>query len=522
MVLTRCFWLGAFIAALAHTAFAVPQAAVKAAALPIDGVFNVRLFGAKGDGVTDDTEAFSKAVNAAAPVGGCVRVPPVGANKGYVIKRSITLPAGVSLVGSMAGFSSNQVCYQTQVVGSRILARPAPDQYSEAQKKPLFMLEAGTTVKGLVIIYDQQPFPSDEEFNNRSSRYYYPSFDAARRSFIKDHVKPCGPTFYTQNANVVIEDIACDRYTDFYFQAEGGKCIANRIFLYGYGRGFVMGRCFDVNRILHVHGVPNVNYINPGKMGDKTYSWIYGIITSNPNNVGVQLAQADGYTLEDVTFFGIHTGIRIGGSKQYPLVNPVTGTTSYYDTDLQKGVGVWENQPYKGNGAWGDISALKVDQCMIGVHFIWPTQLSNRISNAWISTAIYDGVKFPSAASSKAGEVGRQGAFVIEPSCSVENNVGICPTVMANGVFIASYNDTPRFGPAAANAVDAAGRAFLFGGDMNVDISGLLMNDPYREDMLWARAETSHRLSFKIRGYTVTGNPQPDIALNQDLMKVNR
>ncbi|MHB1462129.1 MAG: glycosyl hydrolase family 28-related protein [Armatimonadota bacterium] len=519
MVLTKWFGIGLFTMVLASTAFAAPKAVVKPAALPIDGVFNVRLFGAKGDGVTDDTEAFRKALSAAAPIGGCVRVPPVSANKGYVLTNVLTIPPGVSLVGSLAGFSTNQVCYQTQVVGSRIFARPRIDQYAGKQKQPLFLLQAGVTVKGLVIMYDQQPFPSDEEFQDKNSKFYYPSFEAAQRGYIKDHVKPYGPTFYTESANVVIEDIACDRYNDFYFQVEGGKCIADRIYLNGYGRGFVMGRCFDVNRIMHVHGVPNVNYINPGKMGDKTYSWIFGIITTSPNNVGIQLAQADGYTLDDVTFFGIHTGIQIGVSKQYPLVDPVRMTTSYYDLEEGKGYGVWANAPYLGNGAWGDISALKVDQCVIGVHFVWPTHLSNRISNAWISTAVQDGVKFPTVASSKPGAVARQGAFVVEPTYGIKSNVGIRPTFMANGVFVASYNDSPRFGPAAANAADAGGRAFLIGGDINIDITGFLMNDPYREDMLWARSDTAQQVSFKIRGFTVTGNPQPDVMLTQETMK---
>ncbi len=56
--------------------------------------FDVRAFGAKGDGVTDDTAAFAAAVSAARPVGGTVYVP-VGT---YVLSQ-VTLPSYVKLVG---------------------------------------------------------------------------------------------------------------------------------------------------------------------------------------------------------------------------------------------------------------------------------------------------------------------------------------------------------------------------------------------------------------------------------------
>jgi len=59
-------------------------------------VFNVKAFGAKGDGVTDDTEAIQAAINAAGG-GGDVFVPYT--SSGYLCG-SLTLPAGVQIVFS--------------------------------------------------------------------------------------------------------------------------------------------------------------------------------------------------------------------------------------------------------------------------------------------------------------------------------------------------------------------------------------------------------------------------------------
>lgn len=59
------------------------------------GMFNVKFYGAKGDGTTDDATAIGLAITAASTLGGVVYFPPAT----YAIGSSLTLPPGVYLQG---------------------------------------------------------------------------------------------------------------------------------------------------------------------------------------------------------------------------------------------------------------------------------------------------------------------------------------------------------------------------------------------------------------------------------------
>ena len=471
-----------------------------------DGMVSVRDFGALGDGVADDTAAFQEALDAVAPTGGVVYVPPVGPGKGYVLTHTVTIPEGVALVGMPFGAGSNVRAVfnlpDSNIVGPKIFARPGADQYEGDRKAPLFRLMPGCTVRGFWILYDEQPMPSDEAFQDPDSPYYYASFEEARERFIEDHVKPYGPTFYGEGlVNVVLEDIVCDRAVDFIYVVTGGKCHFQRITSFGYRRAFVIEQALDVMHIHNYEWVPNTGPLSPGgpfeaHNGD-SFSWIYGIIASQPDNVGIQLGHVDGYSMSDITFFGIHTGIRFGYSDSYPLVNPVTGEPA---------------PPIRpGSGPWGDISGLKVDQCVIGCHFVWPTHLTNRIANALIFTGFDDGVVFPAAEGvGDLDDVARQGAFVVADSHTEANNASAVSTFMATNTIVASFEDTPRFAKASANASTANGRAILLDGDIFMELTGIQINPPYTADHVWAAGPEAQTVLIRMRGYHLAFRPQPD------------
>ncbi|MHB0998833.1 MAG: glycosyl hydrolase family 28-related protein [Armatimonadota bacterium] len=484
------------------------------------GMYSVIDYGAKGNGITDDTPAFQRALDAAQKTGGTVVVPPVASKKGYVLTRTVRIPHGVTLMGHPAGLSNStwpsSPNRDALLTGARILARPAPDQYNQPKKNPLFLLEGGCTVRGLWIIYDKQPFPTDQEFQDPKSRFYYKTFDDAKKSFIAKYVKPYGPTFYIPNhtVNAVVEDISCDRFYDFFFQARGGKSFVRRICLYGYKRAFVFGECLDVNRVSEVHCVPNVGTVAPGIMGpNQTYTWVYGIIASQDDNIGVQIGRSDGYILNDVFFFGVHTALRLGASVGYPIHDPVTNTDSYYDPAADKLSGFGNS--YIAQGPWGDIYNLAVEACAVGVHLVWPSPQTIKMVNTRISTGIDDGRDFPSiAGTGNIKDTGKQAMFVVEPTYSAKNNINLIPTVICTNAFLGSFTDDSRFGPPGANAEKSNGRVFLIDGDITMDITGFLVNYPYSREMLCARGKNADRVSVKIRGFIQTGNPSPDTELN--------
>lgn len=478
-------------------------------------VVSVRDYGAKGDSRTDDTAAFARAIASVSATGGVVHVPSVGPGKGYVLTRTLRIPAGVALLGSPAGFANNAWSAfplpEKFIVGSKILARPAPDQYAGPHRKPLFDLPGGSSVRGLYILYDRQPWPADEEFKDPRSPYHYATFAEARSRFVREHVKPCGPTFYVTGPNVVIEDIVCDRYYDFFVQARGARTYVDRISLYGYRHGFVFVECLDVNRLSRVHLVPNVGPACPGKaLPGKTYSWIYGIVVSHPDNVGVQVGRSDGYVFTDLMFFGVHTALRLGASPAFPVHDPVTGQNAFEEPGSRAVSGF--SAPYTAQGPWGSVTGLMADQCVVGIHLVWPTPLTNRMSNVTIHTALTDGSAFK-ARDAGAGVVGRQAAILVESTHVVANGIGIVPTLLLSNVSVGSFHDPERFAEAASDSRRAGGRVFLIDGDATIEVSNILINAPYDEAATVALGASATRASLRMRGLVRTGQPQKDYAL---------
>lgn len=87
-----------------------PVAGDRVAALEVDVIqrgFNVKRYGARGDGITDDTGAVREAINAAKAAGGGIVYFPSGV---YLI-RSVIVPSNIKIIGNGAKIKAKDVFY---------------------------------------------------------------------------------------------------------------------------------------------------------------------------------------------------------------------------------------------------------------------------------------------------------------------------------------------------------------------------------------------------------------------------
>jgi hypothetical protein len=135
--------------------FSVGAFAGEAVPSPVSDYFNVRSFGAAGDGQTDDTAAFQKALDAAAKAGGGVVYAPVG---NYFFAGNLNVPNAVTLAGVWQSVPAHNG------LRNRGLPKPTDDGTTflvtggaGSEDGPAFItLNTNSTLKGVVLYYPQQ------------------------------------------------------------------------------------------------------------------------------------------------------------------------------------------------------------------------------------------------------------------------------------------------------------------------------------------------------------------------------
>lgn len=178
---------------------------------------NVRAFGAKGNGKTDDTAAFQKAIDAVSKAGGGVLTVPLG---NYLIKTHLTLRENVQLEGIFKAPAA-----RAEMKGSTLLAVEDKGGFSGT---PFILMLTNSTLKGITIFYPEQS---------------------------QTIPKPYPWTVRGQGDNCSIIDCL---FTNPYAAVDFGTFPAGRHYINGlYAqslyRGIFVDKCFDVGRINNVH-----------------------------------------------------------------------------------------------------------------------------------------------------------------------------------------------------------------------------------------------------------------------------
>lgn len=125
------------------------------ASVPAQQIHDVRTFGANGDGVSDDTSAFQRALDSSSNAGGGTVYAPPGR---YLLRGTLMVPDGVTLRGSYSCVPSHS--------GLRDRGQPKPGDDGTAllvtagrgneDGSPFLTLNTNSSLAGLTIYYPEQ------------------------------------------------------------------------------------------------------------------------------------------------------------------------------------------------------------------------------------------------------------------------------------------------------------------------------------------------------------------------------
>jgi len=196
--------------------------------------YNVRDFGAVGDGQTDDTTAFEAAMKAASEAGGGLVAIPTG---NYLIAGHLDVPPHVTLEGVFRAPTA-----RTQNRGSTLLAVA---DAGDPDGQPFITLHANSTLHGLTVFYPNQT-PTDPPIA-------YPWA-----------VRGIGDNCSIVNVLLVNPYQAVDFGTH-----PAGRHYIKGLYAQALHRGIFVDQCYDIGRIEDVHLWPF--WVDGGPVRDFTY-----------------------------------------------------------------------------------------------------------------------------------------------------------------------------------------------------------------------------------------------------------
>ena len=202
---------------------------------PVQGsVYHVEDYGAIGDAIVDNTEAFQKALDAAAATGGIVKAP---AGK-YRFEGHLNVPPHVGLEGVWQAPSRGLLSHGTILL-------PTEGQ-GDANGTPFITLHVDSSIEGFTIFYPEQI--------QANPPHAYPWT-----------IRGDGDNVSVLSVTMVNTYQAVDFATE-----QAGRHYINGLYAQALYRGLIIDKCFDVGRIENIHFWPFWTVATSGPLFDFT------------------------------------------------------------------------------------------------------------------------------------------------------------------------------------------------------------------------------------------------------------
>jgi len=236
----------------------------------------VRQFGAKGDGITDDTAAFQQALDAAYQSGGGVVHVPAAS---YRIESHLVIPNGVTLQGEWTTPHHSQMPIEAS--GSLLLAFEGKD---DEMGPPFIFLKENSAARGLTIFYPEQSI---------------------------ENVSPYPWTFRGTGMHCSIENVTLvNAYNGIDFSHQHELHYIRNVFGVCLRRGILIDHCTDIGRIENVHFNPHYWQRTPWANAPQGELWQKLLDYLTTNGEAFIFARSDWEYVFNTFCFGYKIGYR--------------------------------------------------------------------------------------------------------------------------------------------------------------------------------------------------------------------